>query len=75
VVFGFGLLAQTPKPQSPIPNPQSPIPILIIENNLRVLLKLFLKILIIFLIDFFKIYIWSKKVFPWNRQKLELQTI
>jgi len=24
--LGVGVLAQTPKPQSPIPNPQSPIP-------------------------------------------------
>jgi hypothetical protein len=24
-VFGFGVLAQIPNPQSPIPNPQSPL--------------------------------------------------
>jgi len=24
-VLGFGVLAQTPNPQSPIPNPQSPV--------------------------------------------------
>jgi len=30
-VWGFGVWAQTPNPQSPIPNPQSPIFLLFIK--------------------------------------------
>jgi hypothetical protein len=45
-VFGLGVLAPTPNPQSPIPNPQSPLNIdfIIVKNFLNKILMMFIQI-------------------------------